>query len=81
VRRQASRSLLDAERISSGRIREALSAGDSGTATNAEPAYAITGVVQRGDQRGRELGFRPRTWNRDYQRPKYGIYAVRVTAR
>src|SRR6185437_4142469 len=36
--------------------------------------------VQRGDARGRELGYP--TANialGDYQRPKYGIYAVRVT--
>jgi riboflavin kinase/FMN adenylyltransferase len=73
--------LLDGERISSGRIREALVAGDTGTATHMlSRPYAIVGVVQRGDARGRELGFPTANLELgDYQRPKYGIYAVRVT--
>jgi riboflavin kinase/FMN adenylyltransferase len=73
--------LLDGERISSGRIREALIAGDSGTATHMlSRDYAIEGVVQRGDQRGRELGYPTANLDLgDYQRPKYGVYAVRVT--
>jgi riboflavin kinase/FMN adenylyltransferase len=73
--------LLNGERISSGRIREALVAGDSATATHMlSRDYAIEGVVQDGDRRGRELGYP--TANMvlgDYQRPRYGIYAVRVT--
>ena len=37
-------------------------------------------MVQRGDQRGRELGYPTANLELgDYQRPKYGIYAVRVT--
>jgi len=73
--------LLEGERISSGRIREALIAGDTGTATHMlSRDYAIEGVVQRGDQRGRELGYPTANLTLgDYQRPKYGIYAVRVT--
>jgi riboflavin kinase/FMN adenylyltransferase len=73
--------LLDGERISSGRIREALVAGDTGTATHMlSRPYAIVSVVQRGDARGRELGFPTANMDLgDYQRPKYGIYAVRVT--
>ena len=73
--------LLDGERISSGRIREALVAGDTATATHMlSRDYAIEGVVQRGDQRGRELGYPTANLDLgDYQRPKYGIYAVRVT--
>jgi riboflavin kinase/FMN adenylyltransferase len=42
--------------------------------------FAIQGVVQAGDKRGRELGYP--TANialGDYQRPRYGIYAVRAT--
>jgi riboflavin kinase / FMN adenylyltransferase len=72
---------LDGERISSGRIREALVAGDTGTATHMlSRDYAIEGVVQRGDARGRELGYPTANLELgDYQRPKYGIYAVRVT--
>ena len=50
--------LLDGERISSGRIREALVEGDSRTATRMLTRdYAIEGVVQQGDRRGRELGY------------------------
>ena len=73
--------LLNGERISSGRIREALVAGDTATATHMlSRDYAIEGVVQRGDARGRELGYATANLELgDYQRPKYGIYAVRVT--
>jgi len=73
--------LLDGERISSGRIREALIAGDTSTATHMlSRPYAIAGVVERGDARGRELGFPTANLDLgDYQRPKYGIYAVHVT--
>jgi riboflavin kinase/FMN adenylyltransferase len=73
--------LLDGERISSGRIREALIVGDTATATHLlSRDFAITGVVQPGDKRGRELGYPTANLALgDYQRPKYGIYAVRVT--
>jgi riboflavin kinase / FMN adenylyltransferase len=73
--------VLDGERISSGRIREALVEGDIGTATHMlSRDYAIKGVVQRGDARGRELGYPTANLELgDYQRPNYGIYAVRVT--
>ncbi len=73
--------LLEGERISSGRIREALIAGDTGTATHMlSRDYAIEGRVRRGDRRGRELGFPTANVElEDYQRPKYGVYAVRVT--
>src|SRR5690242_20076234 len=73
--------LLDGVRISSGRIREALEGGDIGTATHfLTRDFAIEGVVQRGDQRGRHLGYPTANLELgDYQRPKYGIYAVRVT--
>ena len=73
--------VIGGERVSSGRIRDALVAGDIGDATRLLTRdFAIEGVVQRGDQRGRELGYP--TANLvlgDYQRAKYGIYAVRVT--
>jgi riboflavin kinase/FMN adenylyltransferase len=73
--------LVDGVRVSSGRIREALIAGETGTATQLlSRDYAIEGVVQRGDRRGRELGYATANLTLDdYQRPKYGIYAVRVT--
>ena len=45
-------------RISSGRIREALQAGDTATATKLMSRdFAIEGIVQAGDKRGRELGY------------------------
>ena len=69
-----------AGRVSSGRIREALIVGDMATATRLlTRPFAIEGVVERGNQRGRELGYP--TANvalGDYQRPRYGVYAVRV---
>ena len=68
-------------RISSGRIREALEAGDTATATKLMSRdFAIEGVVQDGDKRGRELGYPTANLTLgDYQRPRYGIYAVRAT--
>ena len=73
--------LLGDIRISSGRVREALVAGDTGMATKLMSRdFAIAGVVQAGDKRGREFGYP--TANLvlgDYQRPRYGIYAVRAT--
>ena len=73
--------LIDRERVSSGRIREALVEGDIGHATHLLTRdFTVEGVVQRGDARGRELGYPTANLELgDYQRPKYGIYAVRVT--
>jgi riboflavin kinase/FMN adenylyltransferase len=73
--------LIGGTRVSSGRIREALDAGDIATATHLlSRDFAVEGVVQRGDRRGHELGFPTANLELgDYQRPKYGIYAVRVT--
>jgi len=73
--------LIDGERVSSGRIRETLVEGDIGHATHLLTRdFTIEGVVQRGDARGRELGYPTANLELgDYQRPKYGIYAVRVT--
>ena len=72
---------MDGERVSSGRIREALVEGDTGRATHLLTRdFAVQGVVQRGDRRGRELGYPTANLSLgDYQRPKYGVYAVRVT--
>ena len=71
---------LDGEPVSSSRIRDALKAGDPGTATRLlTRPFAIEGVVVHGDKRGRELGWP--TANVElgsYQRPAFGIYAVRV---
>jgi riboflavin kinase/FMN adenylyltransferase len=73
--------LINGERVSSGRIREALVEGDVGRATHLlSRDFTIQGVVQHGDRRGRELGYPTANLALgDYQRPKYGIYAVRVT--
>ena len=72
--------VFDGEPVSSSRIRDALKAGDPGTATRLlTRPFAIEGVVVHGDKRGRELGWP--TANVElgkYQRPAYGIYAVRV---
>jgi riboflavin kinase/FMN adenylyltransferase len=73
--------LIDGIRVSSGRIREALEAGDTAVATQLLTRdFAIAGVVEPGDARGRELGYPTANLSlSDYQRPRYGIYAVRVT--
>jgi riboflavin kinase/FMN adenylyltransferase len=72
--------LIDGERVSSGRIREALQAGDPGTATRfLTRPFAIEGTVEPGDRRGRELGYPTANLTLgSYLRPKYGIYAVRM---
>jgi riboflavin kinase/FMN adenylyltransferase len=65
--------------VSSSRIRDALVAGDCGTATRLlTRPFAIEGVVEHGDKRGRALGFP--TANialGKYLRPRFGVYAVR----
>ena len=68
------------EPVSSSRIREALKAGDRATAARLlTRPFAIEGVVEHGDKRGRKLGYP--TANialGPYQRPRFGVYAVRV---
>jgi riboflavin kinase/FMN adenylyltransferase len=65
--------------ISSSRIRDALQAGDCGTAARLlTRPFAIEGIVEHGDKRGREIGYP--TANialGPYLRPRFGIYAVR----
>ncbi len=73
--------LVDGERVSSGRVREALIAGDPGLATRLlTRAYSIEGIVEHGDGRGGAELNCPTANVRlaDYQRPAYGIYSVRV---
>jgi riboflavin kinase/FMN adenylyltransferase len=42
--------------------------------------FTIEGIVQDGDKRGRDLGYPTANMALgDYQRPRYGIYAVRAT--
>ncbi|HET9638706.1 MAG TPA: bifunctional riboflavin kinase/FAD synthetase [Allosphingosinicella sp.] len=65
--------------ISSSRIRDALQAGDCATAARLlTRPFAIEGVVEHGDKRGRTIGYP--TANialGPYLRPRFGIYAVR----
>ena len=65
--------------ISSTRIRQALAAGDCATATALlTRPFAIEGVVVDGDKLGRTIGYPTANLHLgDYQRPRYGIYAVR----
>ena len=72
--------MIDGEAVSSSRIREALKAGDPGTATHLlSRPFAVEGEVLHGDKRGRELGYPTANMALGrYQRPAYGIYAVRV---
>jgi len=67
------------EPVSSSRIREALEAGDCETAAQLlTRPFAIEGVVEHGDKRGRELGFPTANLGLgNYQRPRFGVYAVR----
>ena len=73
--------LIEDERVSSGRIRDLLVAGDPANATRLlTRPFAIEGVVERGDGRGGAELDCPTANVRlgDYQRPAYGIYAVSV---
>ena len=65
--------------ISSTRIREALRAGDCETATRLlTRPFAIEGVVEHGDKRGRTIGYPTANLSlANYLRPRFGIYAVR----
>jgi riboflavin kinase/FMN adenylyltransferase len=72
--------LLGAERISSSRVREALSRGDFELARSwlGRP-YSMTGRVVRGNQLGRKLGFPTANLRTGRRRvPVAGIFAVRV---
>lgn len=64
--------------ISSSRIREALRAGDCETAARLlTRPFAIRGVVEHGDKRGRTIGYPTANLSiESYLRPRYGIYAV-----
>ena len=72
--------MLDGEPVSSSRVRAALAAGDPGTATHLlSRPFAVEARVERGDGRGHKLGYPTANVSLGrYQRPAYGIYAVRV---
>ncbi|MDB5698655.1 MAG: bifunctional riboflavin kinase/FAD synthetase [Alphaproteobacteria bacterium] len=71
--------MAEEEPISSSRIRDALIEGDCATATRLlTRPFAIEGIVEHGDKRGRELGYPTANLGLgNYLRPKFGVYAVR----
>jgi riboflavin kinase/FMN adenylyltransferase len=71
--------MADGEPVSSSRIRDALQAGDCETAAALlTRPFAIEGVVEHGDKRGREIGYPTANLSLGrYLRPRFGIYAVR----
>ncbi len=70
----------DGEVYSSTRIREYLSGGKPGhAAALLGRPFEIEGRVERGDQRGRTIGFPTANLSLgSYLRPAYGVYAVRA---
>jgi len=69
----------DGEAVSSSRIREALQEGNCDTAARLlTRPFAIEGVVEHGDKRGRTIGYPTANLSLgNYLRPRFGIYAVR----
>ncbi|WP_323761557.1 bifunctional riboflavin kinase/FAD synthetase [Maricaulis sp.] len=69
-----------ADKVSSTRIRKSIHDGDmQAAATLLGSPWVVEGIVQRGDQRGRTIGFPTANLTLgDYVRPDYGVYAVRV---
>jgi riboflavin kinase/FMN adenylyltransferase len=65
--------------VSSSRIRAALLAGDCEAATRLlTRPFAIQGLVEHGDKRGRTIGYPTANLALgNYLRPRFGIYAVR----
>ncbi|MDP9127707.1 MAG: bifunctional riboflavin kinase/FAD synthetase [Pseudomonadota bacterium] len=66
--------------ISSSRTRTALQKGDLRTVHNIlGRAWSIAGLVEHGAKRGRTIGVPTANINLgEYQRPKYGVYAVKA---
>ena len=64
--------------ISSSRVRDALRDGDPQEAARLlTRPFAVRGIVEHGDKRGREIGYPTANLAlENYLRPKYGIYAV-----
>ncbi|MGK2284948.1 bifunctional riboflavin kinase/FAD synthetase [Pedomonas sp. V897] len=69
------------EAVSSTLIRSKLAEGDVTAAARLLGRWwGIEGTVEGGDQRGRTIGFPTANVSLgDYARPRYGVYAVRVT--
>ena len=72
--------LFDGTRISSGRVREALQAGDPAAATHLlTRPFAIQAEVIHGNKRGKGFGWPTANMKLGpYLRPAYGVYAVRI---
>lgn len=68
----------EGETVSSSRIRAALRDGKPELAAQLlTRPFAVRGIVEHGDKRGREIGYPTANLNLEsYLRPKYGIYAV-----
>ncbi|MHA7820521.1 MAG: bifunctional riboflavin kinase/FAD synthetase [Erythrobacter sp.] len=68
----------EGEVVSSSRIREALRIGDPQLAARLlTRPFAIRGIVEHGDKRGRTIGYPTANLAIDtYLRPRYGVYAV-----
>jgi len=68
----------DDEVISSSRIRNALRGGNPQEAARLlTRPFAIRGIVEHGDKRGRDIGFPTANLSvESYLRPKFGVYAV-----
>ncbi|XUU61321.1 bifunctional riboflavin kinase/FAD synthetase [Erythrobacter sp. HA6-11] len=66
------------EVVSSSRVRQALKDGDPQLAAKLlTRPFAVRGIVEHGDKRGRTIGYPTANLSlENYQRPKYGIYAV-----
>ncbi|TNE53993.1 MAG: bifunctional riboflavin kinase/FAD synthetase [Bacteroidetes bacterium] len=73
---------IDEINISSTKIRQALLSGDIDTANKfLNEAYEISGIVEKGRQLGREIGFPTanlQLTDPNKLIPKHGVYAVRV---
>ena len=68
----------EGEIVSSSRIRSALREGDPRLAASLlTRPFAIRGIVEHGDKRGRTIGYRTANLSvENYLRPRYGVYAV-----
>ena len=66
------------EVISSSRVRAALRDGEPELAAQLlTRPFAVRGIVEHGDKRGREIGYPTANLNlENYLRPRYGVYAV-----
>ncbi len=74
---------LDGEPVSSTRIRKAISSGDFDAAGQMlGRAYSLAGIVEKGDQVGRKLGFPTANINVDgLAVPPSGVYATHAAVR